>query len=343
MMKLPDIAHTSRPWRIHEFTSDFELEDVWRLPTPGGPDDFPRLVELAFKLNDDADFPAVFRALFALRWALGRRFGWDDEDSGAGVWARSLRERLPADLLEGARGRDMHAVPGRTQADGPPVFVSVYQTHDEWVTELTNRTVHSLMHLSWVRDDSGGYHGQMAVLVKPNGWFGRAYMAAINPFRYALVYPMLLRSVGRQWHAPGQARRVSVTDPVATARHYDYADAFELRLERPDSRLPEDWLRAGMDAMPTWVKRVSNHPDGLDSARVIESGPDVVVMEESDPLIHALLVARNVGPERRMLTTVLRYKRPWLARALWAIVGILHRQAAPRVVAGGPRPATPPP
>ena len=41
----------------------------------------------------------------------------------------------------------MHAVPGRTQADGPPVFVSVYQTHDEWVTELTNRTVHSLMHL----------------------------------------------------------------------------------------------------------------------------------------------------------------------------------------------------
>jgi hypothetical protein len=39
----------------------------------------------------------------------------------------------------------------------------------------------------------------MAVLVKPNGWLGKAYMAAIKPFRYALVYPMLLRSIGRQW------------------------------------------------------------------------------------------------------------------------------------------------
>ena len=43
-MRLPTTAHTSRPWRIHELTGDFQLEDVWALPTPGGPDDFPRLV-----------------------------------------------------------------------------------------------------------------------------------------------------------------------------------------------------------------------------------------------------------------------------------------------------------
>ena len=45
-MRLPNTAHTSRPWRIHELTRDFRLEDVWALPTPGGPDDFPRLVQL---------------------------------------------------------------------------------------------------------------------------------------------------------------------------------------------------------------------------------------------------------------------------------------------------------
>jgi hypothetical protein len=28
-MRLPNSAHTSRPWRIHEFTRDFRLEDVW--------------------------------------------------------------------------------------------------------------------------------------------------------------------------------------------------------------------------------------------------------------------------------------------------------------------------
>ncbi len=44
-MRLPNSAHTSRPWRIHELTRDFRLEDVWELPTPGSPDDFPRLVE----------------------------------------------------------------------------------------------------------------------------------------------------------------------------------------------------------------------------------------------------------------------------------------------------------
>jgi hypothetical protein len=39
----------------------------------------------------------------------------------------------------------------------------------------------------------------MAVLVKPNGRFGAAYMAAIKPFRYLLVYPALMRSIERDW------------------------------------------------------------------------------------------------------------------------------------------------
>ena len=33
-MRLPNTAQTSRPWRIHELTQDFRLEDVWALPTP---------------------------------------------------------------------------------------------------------------------------------------------------------------------------------------------------------------------------------------------------------------------------------------------------------------------
>ena len=200
-MRLPNSTHTSRPWRVHDFTGDFKLEDVWGLPTPGGPDDLARLVQLvATQDAHDRDYPAVFRALFALRWKLGELFGWDKADSGVGKRVRSLRERLPADLLQAPRGPDLRAVPGRTEMDGPPVFSSVYQTHDEWVAELANKTVHSLMHIGWVADDSGGgYHAQMAVLTKPNGWFGKAYMAAIKPFRYALIYPMLLRSIERQW------------------------------------------------------------------------------------------------------------------------------------------------
>ncbi len=199
MTRLPNTAHTSRRWRIHEFTGDFELEDVWELPTPGGSDDLARLVRLTPQLAT-SEFPAVFRALFALRWKLGELFGWDKADSGVGERVRSLRERLPADLLEAPRGPDLRAVPGREAADGPPIFSSVYQTHDEWVAEFANKTVHSLMHIGWVPDDAGsGYHAQMAVLVKPNGRLGKAYLAAIKPFRYTMVYPLLLRSIRRQW------------------------------------------------------------------------------------------------------------------------------------------------
>jgi Protein of unknown function (DUF2867) len=203
--RLPPSAHTSRPWRVHELAGDFELEDVWELPTPGGRDDLARLVRQFAEPDDDGDeFPAVFRALFALRWRLGALLGWDEAGSGVAERVRSVRERLPADLLEAPRGPDIYAVPGRTEMDGPPVFASVYQTRDEWLSELANTTVHGLMHIGWVPDDAGGgYHAQMAVLVKPNGWLGRAYMAAIKPFRYALVYPMLIGSIGRRWQRDG--------------------------------------------------------------------------------------------------------------------------------------------
>jgi hypothetical protein len=55
------------------------------------------------------------------------------------------------------------------------------------------------MHIGWVPDGTSRYRGQTAVLVKPNGWFGAAYMAAIKPFRHLLVYPALMRAVERKW------------------------------------------------------------------------------------------------------------------------------------------------
>jgi hypothetical protein len=306
-MRLPKTAHTSRPWRVHEFTGDFELEDVWEL-------------------------------LFTLRWKLGKLFGWDEADAGVGHRVPSLRERLPADLLEGPRGPDQHAVPGRTEVDGPPIFVSLYQLRDEWMAEYASKTVHSQQHIGWVPDDTGGgYHAQMAALVKPNGWLGKAYMAAVKPFRYALVYAMLLRSVGRQWRAPDRVRRVGVTDPIAATRGYDYADAFELRLDGPDRCSPEEWVRAGVNATPAWIKRIAGHADGLGSARIAESDAAVVVLEDSDPLMDTVMVGRNVDAGRRMLTTLLRYRRRLLARAVWGLVGILHRRTARQVVVGGLR------
>jgi uncharacterized protein DUF2867 len=185
-MKLPNNAHFSRPWRIHELTPDFRLEDVWALPTPGGRDDFPRLVQMVSSFGEARQRLSLVGLLFAVREALGRAFGWDD---AADDPARpSLRDRLPADLR--------HSPSAVTPAMG---FTSLYQVDDEWAAELINKTVHGVIHLGWVPDQSGGYRGQMAILVKPNGLLGRAYMMAITPFRYLIVYPRIVKGVGRKW------------------------------------------------------------------------------------------------------------------------------------------------
>jgi hypothetical protein len=188
-MRLPNSAHTSRPWRIHELTRDFRLEDVWALPTPGGPDDFPRLVEGIASGDPSHNSPRAARTLFAIRWKVGKLLGWDSPDAGLGSRVPTLRDRLPADLRDAPSGPDFNALP----------FTSLYLTDDEWAAEIANRTMHGVMHIGWVPDEKGGYRGQMAVYAKPNGRFGTAYMAAIRPFRHLIVYPTMIRQIGRQW------------------------------------------------------------------------------------------------------------------------------------------------
>jgi hypothetical protein len=188
-MRLPDTAHTSQPWRIHEIVPDFRLEDVWELPTLGRADEFSILVD-GFVSDDPAQTSSrAARALWSLRRQLGDLFGLDDSGSGLGSRVMTLRERLPDDL-RAAAGPEFERLP----------FTSLYMTNDEFAAEIANQTMHGVLHLGWVPDGSGGYRGQMAVYVKPNGFLGNAYMAAIKPFRHLVVYPQMLRAMERRWH-----------------------------------------------------------------------------------------------------------------------------------------------
>src|SRR5258705_4972077 len=105
-MKLPRSAHASRPWRIHELTRDFRLEDVWALPTPGGRDDFPRLVQQFASADPSQSLPGAARALWALRWKMGELLRWDGPDAGLGSRVPTLRDRLPVDLPNAPSGPD---------------------------------------------------------------------------------------------------------------------------------------------------------------------------------------------------------------------------------------------
>src|SRR3954452_12819918 len=188
-MRLRETGHTSRPWRIQELTRDFRLEDVWALPTPGGAEDFPRLVQLAASLDPSQSGARAVRTLFDIRWKVGGLLGWDGPDAGLGSRVPTLRDRLPVDLRDASSSPDFDALP----------FTPLYLTEDEFAAETANQTVHGVIHLGWVPDETGGYRGQMAILVKPNGLFGTAYMAAIRPFRHLVVYPPLIRQIEREW------------------------------------------------------------------------------------------------------------------------------------------------
>jgi hypothetical protein len=196
-VRLPDSAHTDCAWRIHELTRDFELEDVWALPTPGGPNDFPRLVELLASMDPGKGSSRAARALWVMREKAGALLGLDDPSTGLGARVPTLRERLPADLREGPAVPVSHALP----------FTPLYLAGEEGAVETANQTVHGVLHFGWVPDGSGGFRGQMAILVKRNGLLGAIYMAAIAPFRHAVVYPAMMREIERAWSRGDPAER----------------------------------------------------------------------------------------------------------------------------------------
>ena len=199
--RLDPADHENLPWRVHDIAPDFELVDAWALPAEGTADEFDDLCRTFAEFDPASERDASpSGALFAVRHWLGRRFGWDDEVNTMpipGCEETSLRERLPDDLL---------AETGDTAGRLP--FRPVFRTEDEWALELSNATGHAILHLGWVPQPDRTHRGHLGVYVKHRGRLGRPYMAAIAPFRHHVVYPALLRRVGRAWQSREPRRAV---------------------------------------------------------------------------------------------------------------------------------------
>ena len=190
-MRLTTEQHAGHPWRLPEFAPDFELLDAWALPVGGTEEEFEDLVALWSKLDPAQGSSGPSRVLFRLRERLGQWFGWDDEANTLpipGCVESSLRDRLPPDIS---------VLPVAEGSQSP--FVPVFRTPTEWAAEISNSTVHAVLQLVWVPEAGGRFSGRMGVYVETRGWFGRAYMAAIAPFRHYIVYPALLRRIGKLW------------------------------------------------------------------------------------------------------------------------------------------------
>jgi Protein of unknown function (DUF2867) len=198
-MRIANSVHESRPWRIHEIAPDFTLEDVWALPVHGGAEDFQTLLENMGSVDPAHSSSLPTRMLWRLRDLLGARFGIGRIETSPGEAAAelpipgtgetSLTERLPEDLRDTVGAHDFGRLP----------FAPLYRTDDEFAAELSNQTVHGVLHLGWVEEANGRYQGRMAVYVKPRGLLGKGYMALIRPFRHLIVYPALMRQIEEMW------------------------------------------------------------------------------------------------------------------------------------------------
>ncbi|MGY5129949.1 DUF2867 domain-containing protein [Streptomyces nigrescens] len=347
MTRLPDAFHTDHPWRIHELTRDFELEDVWAVRMPGaGPDDFPTMLAAMQASAGPAREPLLSRFLFAVRWKLGALFGWDRPKAGTGARVQPLRDRLPSDLGDAPRGSDAGLSP----------LTSVYELDNECALELATKTVHAVLHLAWAPAASGGHELRMAVLVKPNGLFGRLYMAAITPFRRLIVFPAFMRQWEHAWRDRGRPgpeggsaatvdSAVGLHNIPASIRalsslsHIDYVDVFTLRTDADAGTTPEQWARAMFGDVPSVAEQLiwrgllglrlsrGRSPETVAGWRITERGEDWIRLETASWFLTGnLLVQATEG--RVSLGTFLRYDRR-LGHGVWPVLSAVHRRLTP--------------
>jgi hypothetical protein len=174
--------------RCHALLSDVPLHDVWAIPLNGGGPG-RSIQDARAILFGDRRPPTnlAVRGLFALRFALGRAFGWDNarHDPPGMSYVHRLAE---AD-------RSQSQVPPGTR-EGP--FRVLYVLGNEALSELRNATVHAFLALA-LTSRPGGYALYMAVYVKPVSRFTTLYMALIDPFRRLVVYPALGRHAQQRW------------------------------------------------------------------------------------------------------------------------------------------------
>jgi hypothetical protein len=195
---MPQISPTefhALPLRVHTFLADVPLHDVWAVDLPTHRDgvtlsEFLRRTSKGGCDAADAEinrFPAVARALFRLRFFLGRIFRLETEPKDA--LATSFGSRLtPED-----RARSF-GVSGTREG----LFRVVYRFENEQLLEIQNRTVHAAA-LSALAEKADSYRFYFAVYVRQRTWITPFYMGLIDPFRKWIIYPAMLKTIRATW------------------------------------------------------------------------------------------------------------------------------------------------
>ena len=186
-MRITRAEFRACPLRVHALLHDVPLEDVWSIRLRGGGAGRTIQDVRAVFIAGVERAPRLVTGLFRLRGRIGALLGWDRKRPSWG--AESYVHRLSTE----DRARSL-AAPG--SPDGR--FTLLYRFENEQLGELRNATVHAFSSLS-VRRTPDGYLAYLAIYVRPVHGLTRLYMWAITPFRRAIVYPAIIRTVQSAW------------------------------------------------------------------------------------------------------------------------------------------------
>ncbi|MCV7098963.1 DUF2867 domain-containing protein [Mycobacterium palustre] len=168
----------------------------------------------------------------------------------------------------------------------------------------------------------------------PHGKVYRALVIGTGAHRI-VVRRMLKRVAATALAARGQTGETDA----------DYTDVFEVPIPQGDSRTAEQAFRDGLGgprargSLVLWIHRhllrfrLAPHStrDHMFGWSVVRSDREELVLAACGPLMRGQLALRFENG-RAALTTRLHYVHPIVARAVWAVVGPLHRAVAPRMV-----------
>ena len=234
--------------------------------------------------------------------------------------------------------------PGLEELEPGQRFMTLFTLHSfvdgRHITLRTRRVV-----VTYVAEPRGaGTRLHVRVLFEGPAFMGR--LAALGDLVMMRKQLLTLKSLAEGEFAARARRSEVMSDPVVGGG-YDYADAFEIDIPEPDARSPEEMFRAALENA-SWVQRwvpiahrrllrfrlaAPEAPGHMLGWRIVDSDHDVVRLRAEGPLIRGAIVGRRTGHVAVFTTHVFFVRRP--ARAVWAIVGPLHRRIAPYLLERG--------
>ncbi|VVB97485.1 Uncharacterised protein [uncultured archaeon] len=194
-------THFERSWKVNKIAKDFILWDVWEIPivaTNSKTENFQSFYGIALEtFNKIQAKTTLVSILFTLRFWIDKIFPLDRNINTLpipGCQETTVKSRLNSEDLEKSKA-------GKVLKDNNTdlEFRPVYLFDNESLHELSNDTVHGLLHVGWIKKNNNHYTATLAIYVIPRGIYGKVYLKLIEPFRRHIVYPGLMKAIKEQW------------------------------------------------------------------------------------------------------------------------------------------------